>query len=576
MAATRTLIEHDVPVPMRDGTVLRADIWRPVPAGPHGGPAPDAQPRPAVLFRTPYDKSAMNLATLTPAQCVARGYAAVVQDTRGRHRSDGDWAPLAWEREGPDGHDTIEWIAAQPWCDGGVAMAGTSFQAIVQWLAAMEKPPHLRAIAPAMSTAARFDAEQLGGCLRLDHLTSWLGLMALDWAERQTAAGTPVSEGTTAAIVGLMNDPESCLRRRPPTDVLDIDGLPGWFRGVLSGRAAALVDYRLSAVDVPTFSVGGWYDVFSYGTIELHRAMRARDPRPGHHQLVMGPWVHSGQLPQVQGEVNTGLYGSAQAAGLADLHLDFFDRHLRPAHARGPRPGKEVRYFFLGPDTWCTAATWPPPQARTHTWQLAGAAAPGEGGRLVREPAVPRELGRDTFTYDPEDPVPTHGGRVLQLGRLVAGPLDQSHLEDRPDVLCYTSEALTEPVAAVGRHRLRLSFSSDAPATALVAKLTDVGPDGRSLIVAEGSRRLDLPEGRSAPVAVEVLLGDTAWRFAAGHRIRVHVTSSNFPHLDRHPNVAGAAGEARHSRTARQTVWHGGPHGSALDLQVLAPQEVTA
>ncbi|MER6350848.1 CocE/NonD family hydrolase [Streptomyces sp. NPDC001634] len=571
MAATRTLIEHDVPIPMRDGTVLRADIWLPSPAGPYGDPGRDAPPCPAVLFRTPYDKSAMNLATLTPAQCVARGYAAVVQDTRGRHRSDGDWAPLAWDREGPDGYDTIEWIAAQQWCDGGVAMAGTSFQAIVQWLAAMDKPPHLKAIAPAMSTAARFDAEQLGGCLRLDHLTSWLGLMALDWVERQAAAGKPVSEGTTAEIERLMTDPESCLRLRPLTDVMDFDGLPGWFRDVLGGRAAAVADYRLSAIDVPTFSVGGWYDVFSYGTIELHRAMRARDPRPGHHELVMGPWVHSGQLPQIQGEVNTGLYGSAQAAGLADLHLDFFDRHLRPEPTRSLRPDEEVRYFFIGPDTWHTAATWPPPQARIRTWQLAGGTAPGEGGRLVREPAAPRGQGCDTFIYDPEDPVPTHGGRVLQLGRLVAGPLDQSHLEDRPDVLCYTSESLTEPVAAVGRHRLRLSFSSDAPATALVAKLTDVGPDGRSLIVADGSMHVDLPN--TDPVAVEVLLGDTAWRFAAGHRIRVHITSSNFPHLDRHPNVAGRVAEATHCRTAQQTVWHGGPRGSALDLQVLPPEE---
>lgn len=576
MAVTRTLIEHDVPVPMRDGTILRADIWLPVTAGPHGGPDPDTQPRPAVLFRTPYDKSAMNLATLTPAQCVARGYAAVVQDTRGRYRSDGDWAPLAWDREGPDGHDTIEWIAGQPWCDGGVAMAGTSFQAIVQWLAAMEKPPHLRAIAPAMSTAARFDAEQLGGCLRLDHLTSWLGLMALDWVERQAAAGTPVGEGTTAAIVRLMNDPEGCLRRRPLTDILDIDGLPGWFRGVLSGRAAAMVDYRLSAIDVPTFSVGGWYDVFSYGTVELHRALRARDPRPGRHELVMGPWVHSGQLPQVQGEVNTGLYGSAQAVRLGDLHLDFFDRHLRPSRADGHRPGEEVRYFVLGPGTWRTAPNWPPPQVRTVTWQLACGTAPGEGGRLLGTPAAARGQGRDTFTYDPEDPVPTHGGRVLQLGRLVAGPLDQSHLEARPDVLCYTSEVLTEPVDAIGRHRLRLSFSSDAPATALVGKLTDVGPDGRSLIVAEGSLRVDMPEGEHAPVTVEVLLGDTAWRFAAGHRIRVHITSSNFPHLDRHPNMTGAIGEATCCRTARQTVWHGVPHGSALELQALPAEEGTA
>lgn len=314
-----TLIEHDVPVEMRDGTVLRADVWRPA-----EGPA-----SPAVLFRTPYGKSPLGLATLTPAQCVDRGYAAVVQDTRGRFGSEGEWAPLDWSQEGPDGYDTVEWTAEQPWCDGNVAMAGTSYQAIVQWLAAMEKPPHLRAIAPTMSTSAPFDAEQLGGFLRLDHLTSWLGLTALEWVQRRAAAGDPVDGAVVAEVVQLLTAPEVPLRRWPLSAILDFEGFPGRLRDIFAGHVATVADYHLGEVGVPTFSVGGWYDVFSHGTIELHRAMRALDPVAGRHELVVGPWVHSGQLPQVQGEVNTGPYGSAQGARLADLHLDFFDRHLR-------------------------------------------------------------------------------------------------------------------------------------------------------------------------------------------------------------------------------------------------------
>src|SRR5690606_35043502 len=305
-----TLIEHDVPVEMRDGTVLRADVWRPA----------DAAPSPAVLFRTPYGKSALGLATLTPSQCVDRGYAAVVQDTRGRFASEGEWAPLDWAQEGPDGYDTVEWAARQPWCDGNVAMAGTSYQAIVQWLAAMEKPPHLRAIAPAMSTSAAFDAEQLGGCLRLDHLPSWLGLTALAWVQRRAAAGDPVDAAVVAEVVQLLTTPDVPLRRLPLSAVLDFEGFPGRLRDVFAGKTATVADYRIGDVGVPTFSVGGWYDVFSYGTIELHRAVRAQDPVAGRHELVVGPWVHSGQLPQVQGEVNTGPYGSAQGARLADLH----------------------------------------------------------------------------------------------------------------------------------------------------------------------------------------------------------------------------------------------------------------
>lgn len=203
-------------------------------------------------------------------------------------------------------------------------------------------------------------------------------------------------------------------------------------------------------------------------------------------------------------------------------------------------------------------------------WYLAGPEGGEEDGRLLPEP--PQEgFGQDAFTYDPENPVPSHGGRVLQLGRLAAGPLNQAHLEARPDVLLYTSEPLTEPLDVVGRQRLRLRFGSDAPATAVVAKLTDVHPDGRSLLVAEASLRLDTGNGAppDEPYDADLLLGDTAWRFAPGHRLRVHVTSSNFPHLDRHPNVPGPVGEAEHCRPARQTVWYGGPYESVLRLRVL-------
>ncbi|CAM5692669.1 hypothetical protein SMICM304S_03940 [Streptomyces microflavus] len=542
--------------------VLRADVWRPA-----DGPA-----SPAVLFRTPYGKSPLGLATLTPAQCVDRGYAAVVQDTRGRFRSEGEWAPLDWSQEGPDGYDTVEWTARQPWCDGNVAMAGTSYQAIVQWLAAMEKPPHLRAIAPTMSTSAPYDTEQLGGSLRLDHLTSWLGLTALEWVQRRAAAGDPVDGAVVAEVVQLLTTPEVPLRRWPLSTILDFEGFPGRLRDIFAGKVATVADYRLGEVGVPTFSVGGWYDVFSFGTIELHRAMRAQDPVAGRHELVVGPWVHSGQLPQVQGEVNTGPYGSAQGARLADLHLDFFDRHLRATGERtaDQDPGGDVRYFLFGDDTWHRAASWPPPEAVDSPWYLAGSAGGGDGGRLLPEPSDVAP-GHDTFTYDPEDPVPSHGGRVLQLGRLAAGPLNQAHLESRPDVLVYTSEPLTGPLDVVGRQRLRLRFGSDAPATAVVAKLTDVHPDGRSLLVAEASLRLEADgDGPpDEPYDADLLLGDTAWRFAPGHRLRVHVTSSNFPHLDRHPNVPGPVGEAEHCRPARQTVWYGGPYESVLQLRTL-------
>lgn len=555
-----TRIEHDIAIPMRDGVLLRANVWR----------AEDAQPRPVVLFRTPYDKSALGVETLTPQQCVNRGYIAVVQDTRGRYASQGQWDPLAWSQEGVDGYDTVEWIAQQPWCDGNVVMAGTSFQAIVQWLAAMQKPPHLRAIAPAMSTSAAKDAEQTGGVLRLDHTASWLAFTALDWLQRHAATGEPVDPALAAHVWELLVDPSRALDRWPLTSVLDHPDLPTTLRDVVDGRVDTMAEYQYDAIDIPTLSVGGWFDVFLHGTVELHRIMRSRHPDDGRHQLVVGPWVHSGALPQVQGELNMGLQGSAAGARLADMHLDFFDRQLgRTAADTTADPPPAVRYFLVGADQWHGCDVWPPAEAVAQTWHLAGGSAPAAagGGRLSPDGPAPAD-GRDHFTYDPYHPVPSHGGRVLQLGRLVAGPRDQRSIEDRPDVLCYTSDWLTRPLDVVGRQRVVVHFTSNRPATDLVVKLTDVQPDGRSLVVAEGSIRLTaLTPGAAGEV--EILLGDTAWRFQPGHRIRLLITSSNFPHCDRNPNTGEPPAHASAAVSAEQAIFHGPAHPSALLLQVL-------
>ncbi|MEK8145548.1 CocE/NonD family hydrolase [Streptomyces sp. M10(2022)] len=213
-------------------------------------------------------------------------------------------------------------------------------------------------------------------------------------------------------------------------------------------------------------------------------------------------------------------------------------------------------------------------RGRRLPWYLAGPAGDAGGGRLLPSPPDGGP-DHDAFIYDPEDPVPSHGGRVLQLGRLAAGPLNQAHLESRPDVLCYTSEPLVEPLDVVGRQRLRLRFGSDAPATALVAKLTDVHPDGRSLLVAEGSLRLEATTGdgsgtnRTKPICCSATpRGATPGAPPAGTRHQ-----QQLPHLDRHPNVPGPIGEAGYSRPARQSLWYGGAYESVLRLRTLPAPE---
>jgi putative CocE/NonD family hydrolase len=546
-------IERDVPAPMRDGVVLRADVWHPAGEGP----------TPALLYRAPYDKRRMAALDVLPATAaVEAGYTVVIQDTRGRFASGGEWQPVMWRQEALDTYDTVEWIAAQPWCDGAVGMVGPSYLGIVQWVCAMQQPPHLRAIAPAMCTVGDYDARATGGALRLDQLVSWaVVLMAPDWLRRRMLSADPPPPKTVEAIAEYAAHPRRAMELLPLTDILDVEEFPPLLREVLSGTAE-VPDARMDRVRVPTLSVSGWYDIYSTATIGLHqRVVTLSD----HHHLIMGCWAHLGSLLSVQGEVNFGLASAARFGGLAEKHLAFFDRYLRNAAEDVPR----VEYFLMGARQWRTARSWPPPEAVARRWYLR------HGGTLGAPPLRNEPAAR--YRYDPADPVPTHGGRVLNLGDLVPGPLAQNHLEQRPDVLVYTSEPLRETVELAGPVELVLSAESSAPDTDFTGKLIDVLPDGRALLIADGIVRARYREGldRERPLKPGTVheffldLGHTAWRLAPGHRLRVHVSSSNFPQFDRNLNTGGPIGEESVPVIAEQTVHHSLEHPSWLELRVL-------
>ncbi|NGO11583.1 CocE/NonD family hydrolase [Streptomyces sp. HC44] len=547
------IVERDVPAAMRDGVVLRADVRHP--AG--------EDPTPALLYRAPYDKRRMAALDVLPAAAaVEAGYTVVLQDSRGRFASDGEWQPIMWRQEALDTYDTVEWIAGQPWCDGNIGMVGPSYLGIVQWVGAMQQPPHLRAIAPAMCTVGDYDARATGGALRLDQLVSWaVVLMAPDWLRRRLAAGDPPPRKTVETIAEYAQHPRRAMERLPLTDVLDLEEFPPLLRDVLAGRVE-VPDARIDRVRIPTLSVSGWYDLYSNATIGLHQDMAARD---GHHHLIMGCWAHLGSLLSVQGEVNFGPAAAAHFGGLPEMHLAFFDRYLRDEGERLPR----VRYFLMGAREWRSARRWPPPEAVNRRWYLR------HGGTLGPPPQDDEPTAH--YRYDPADPVPTHGGRVLNLGDLVPGPLAQNHLEQRPDVLSYTSDALPEAVDLAGPAWLVLSAESSAPDTDFTGKLLDVHPDGRALLVADGIVRARHREGMDAERPLEpgtvheffLDLGHTAWRLEPGHRLRVHVSSSNFPQFDRNLNTGGPVGEESVPVVAEQTVHHSAGHPSWLDVTVL-------
>ncbi|WP_328436364.1 CocE/NonD family hydrolase [Streptomyces sp. NBC_00444] len=553
-------IERDVPAPMRDGVVLRADVWHP--------PADGLTP--ALLYRGPYDKRRMPMLDVLPASlAVAAGYTVVLQDSRGRFASDGDWQPVMWRQEALDTHDTVEWIATRPWCDGNVGMVGPSYLGIVQWVGAALRPPHLRAIAPAMCAVGDYDARATGGALRLDQLVSWAAvLMAPEWLRRRLADGDPPPRKTIEAIADCARNPRRAMEQLPLTDILDLEDFPPLLRDVLAGQTE-IPDVHAEDIDIPTLSLSGWYDIYATATLGLHQDLTSR---AGHHHLIMGSWAHLSSLLPIQGEMNFGLASSARFGGLAEQHLAFFDRYLRGAQRELPR----VRYFLMGAGEWRTSARWPPPRAVTRRWYLR------QGGILGNAPE--REEPAAHYRYDPADPVPSHGGRVLNLGDLVPGPLAQNHLEHRPDVLSYTSEPLPETLDLAGPVRLVLSVESSAPDTDFTGKLLDVLPDGRALLVADGITRARHRHGPDTerpltPGTVSTLrldLGHTAWRLPAGHRLRIHVSSSNFPQYDRNLNTGGPIGQESVPVVAEQTVHHDPENLSWLELTTLHGTDTTA
>lgn len=560
-------IDSNIEIPMRDGAVLRADIFR----------TADAGPQPVILFRTPYDKNLLNMDVLTPRQAVMGGYACVVQDTRGRFASDGDWEGIAWHHEGPDTYDTVEWIAGQDWCDGNVGMAGASYLGIVQWLGAMEQPPHLKAIAPTMSTSAEFERFETGGAFRLDHILSWLAFMAADWLQRRIAAGDNPDSETIDKIARMATNPRMVMGELPIRDNpwFALDGFPITLSQLLDGSTGHAPIFDYSRIEIPTLSVGGFFDVFPRATIMQFNAVveQGANRVADEHRLVMGPWLHAGILPHYQGEMNFGLLAAASYSRLPQKHLQFFDRHLK---GKG-EPLSRIEYFLAGRNQWRTAETWPPEGISNKTLFLRGDGNAGiAGGALTPDPPA-RDEPADNYRSDPMNPVPTHGGRVLYLGGLAPGPLSQAHLESREDVLVYTGEPLLEELVVTGNVSISLFAATSAPDCDWVVKLLDAHPDGRATFVADGIMRARFRDDYDVeqlitsrePLEYRIDLGPVAWSFQVGHRIRVHVQSSNFPHIDRNMQTGNPPGVDGEGAVASQAVFHTSAADSKLILPVM-------
>jgi hypothetical protein len=563
----RTTVEKGAVVPMRDGVELAADVYLPDGRGPF----------PALLHRVPYSREAGRIVdfSLDSRRALKAGYAVVVQDVRGRFASGGAFAPFV--DDGQDGADSIAWTAAQDWCDGRVGMAGGSYGGAVQWAAARTQPPALRAIAPFVATNDCYD-----GWIYRDGVFE-LGFN-LHWALRNIAPPVAAQQGAARLerAIAANDHIDELYRRLPLLDQPDLDDVApfyaDWLREpVPNGRWGSLRPGP-EGIDVPTLSIGGWYDIFQMGTLAGHAAGSAAARR-----LVMGPWAHS-VFGGSFAERSFGIGADTSVVDLTGMHLRWYDKWVK-GDDNGAEHDAPVRLFVMGADYWRDEQDWPlPGTAFTEYFLHSGGKANSAAGDGTLSTQPPRDEPEDTYAYDPAEPVPTVGGTTFLPGLHVAanaGPRDQGPVESRSDVLCFTSEPLDLPLEATGPVTALLTVSSSASDADFVVTLADVTPGGRSHNVTSGVARVRYRSSRLAPSLLDagqscelaVDLGGCAHVFRRGHRIRLQVTSGSFPRFERNPQTGGLPAEDSELRSAVHTVYHDARRASRLMLPVVERDE---
>ena len=567
------LTEADVGVPMRDGARMEAHVFRPDAGGPF----------PAILHRTPYGRSKGGY-----ERYVRAGYAVVSMDSRGRYGSEGDWVPFTVANTGDaeDGYDSVEWLAAQPWCDGRVGTLGASYDAWMQWQLARLRPPHLQAMCAYTIPLELTEVDWPGGFRPGRRIKWWLTSMAPDLRRRRGLP--PPHTPAEARRVWDEADGESpwveylpwldLPRHLPPglaeyaRDWLEHPNRRPWRLGEVHGE-----------VEVPNLDFSGWYDHCNGSMRHLQLMQRRGRTERARSQtrLIAGPWNHPGLGSRAVAGVD---FGPQARLDLPDLIVRWFDRWLKGVD-NGVDREPAVRYFVMGGGgRWRSAETWPPAGTTPREYRLSsgGGAGFGGSGRLStggrQDGAEGAEA--DCFDYDPRDPVPT-----LWTKEWFTGPADRRQVEERADILCYRTEPLAQAVEIAGYPEAVLFVSSSAPDTDFFARLVDEHPpegedrsSGRALEVCYGVVRvrhrnsLDAEELLSPGEVVElrIQLGPTACRFEPGHRIRLEITSSDFPNHDRNHNTGKNDLADTELAVAANTVHHSDGRPSRLVLPVLA------
>ena len=548
---------YNVKVPMRDGVNLSADIY--FPRGQDG-------PFPVVLGRTPYNNTteeSIESAVFYPPH----GYVFVAQDVRGKNDSDGEFYAFANEFE--DGYDTVEWIGAQPWCDGNVGMVGASYVGNVQWQAAVEGSRYLKTIVPRVIGHNMHEANRyIGGALHLSIAGMWAmrhdgrtrqDIMVYNW--EQLFATLPVKslDGAAGKQVEFFQD----WVKHPDYDDY-------W--------KAMAIEERYEDVKIPVLQIGGWYDICASGTFHNFVGMRERggsDLARANQRAIVGPWIHSASEFTNAGEID---FGRHSKLDLQEIELRWFDHWLKGT-PNGAEDDPSLRIFVMRTNKWRDEGEWPLARTRfTPYYFHSGGGANSLMGDGALSPEPPAEEPPDRYVYNPAFPVPTRGGNTCCTPELVPwGAYDQRPVEHRTDVLVYTSEPLDRDLEVTGPVVVKLYASTDGRDTDFTAKLVDVDPDGYAVNLCDGILRARYHESREyqkllEPGEVYELMIDlwvTSNVFLEGHRIRVDVSSSNYPRFDRNLNTGNDPGGDTEMRVARQTVLHDPGHPSHVLLPVI-------
>jgi uncharacterized protein len=563
------IIQRDVSMKTRDGVALRADIYRPN--------SPDKFP--VILMRTPYDKS-VGWAVAPAPRIAARGYVLIIQDVRGRYRSEGEWYPFRHEQA--DGYDSVEWAASLPYSNGKVGMIGASYVGATQMLAAISTPPHLAGIAPEVTASNYHDGwTYQSGAFEQWFDQNWTTQLARNTLDRLIDDNTDARVG--APTLPLGNYPVFNFGQLPADAQLTAAIAPYY------GDWLAHPDYddywkqwsieeNFSRIAVPMLQVGGWYDIFSIGTLRNYVGVKARgatEAARNQQHLLMQIGGHAGFGRRI-GDVDFGPH--ALENPYTEVILDWYDYLFKGVHNHFSTD-KPVKVFVMGANEYRQEDDWPPPQVHYVNYFLhSGGKANSLRGDGFLSTAMPKSEASDSFVYDPANPVPTIGGPLCCAQQLIEpGPRDQRSVENRDDVLIYSMGPLGEDLEVTGPITMTLFVKSSAVDTDFTGKLVDVAPDGFAEDVAEGILRMRYRNSQERAMLmnpgetyrISVDLWSTSNLFLRGHTLRLEVASSNFPRFDRNLNTGEEIKSARRFASAKNTILHDAQHPSVLVLPIM-------